>query len=187
MMVSGAIISLIILLVFAISLIDWSKVRIGPQKISFDELCQNKEKYFAWKSFSFENGTIIYFNETQRIKFAIVVPIPIPEELNESTYIAAIVPTRLKVGDKVNIEGAIKKAEHEGKTMYYLDGYKVTKTGTMDTNDPDFQHLLQIIEEKKRQEDFFIWWWIMWWLFWSPTSPLNPLNPDYPYPFFSFF
>ena len=174
MMVSGAIISLIIVSVFAVSSIDWSKVHFGPEKISFSDLCANKEKYFVWKSFSFENGTIIYFNETQRIKFAIVVPIPIPEDLNESAYIAATVPTRLKVGDKINVEGAIKKAEHEGKTMYYLEGYRVTKTGFMDTNDPEFQHLMEIIEEKKRQEDFFLWWLIMWWFFWSPASPISP-------------
>jgi len=179
-MVWGTILALIVLLVFTISSIDWSKVHFGPEKVPFSDLCANKEKYFVWKSFSFENGTVIYYNETKGIKFAVIVPLPIPEDLREDTYIAAKVPTSLKVGDKVNIEGAIKKAEHEGKSIYYLDGYKLIKTGAIDTNDPDFQSLMIAVREKERQEDWFLWWFIFWWFYWNPASPISPFNPNYP-------
>jgi hypothetical protein len=156
-----------------------SKVSFELKKISFSELCANKEKYFGGKKFSFENGVVIYFNEVKGRKFAIFVPIPIPDGLNENTYILATLPTRLKVGYKVNITGRIEKVEHKGKTIYYIEGYQVTKTGIIDVTASDFQNLTKTIEEKEieeREKDFFIW--LIWFFLLDPQSPLiSPFRP----------
>ena len=113
----------ICLIAIILASIDFSKINFGPERVSFEEVCANKEKYYGGLgNFLFENGTVVWMNQTQRVNIAIIVPIPLPKgELEEKDYIAVNVPEALKVGDEVNIEGYLKKAEHEGKTLYYID------------------------------------------------------------------
>lgn len=164
-------------------------------RMSFEELCLDKEGgYHKWQEFDqknwrpkyfwYENGTAVYVNETPKEKVAIIVPVPLPEgELTEEEYIPATVPywVALKTGDRVNIQGWIAKKEYEGKTIYYLEGVKVEKTGCIDIQDPDFQSVVSAFEEKRSADtdfDELIFWY--WYFYVNPANPSNPISPANP-------
>jgi hypothetical protein len=149
--------------------------------ITFAVCTNDKEKYLDKYSF-FENGTIVFTNKTNDVNFVAICPISIPKQPTDDDYIIAKVPIPLEISDNINVRGTVKKAEHDGKTVYYLDASEVAKIGTTDVTDPDFQKLIEIIVSKEKDSSFlWFWYWYFWWSPWGPFSPLNPANPSNPW------
>jgi len=150
---------------------------------SFKNLCQEKEKFFQnFQSREYTDGVVIYLSrESNDYLVATYLPLPAKDDLSDDQFIVVKGPiTDLTVGDIIKVNGVVKKASggDKGKVVvYYLDtgveGW-VVRTSRIDTEDPDFEELVRIVQ-RRVQDDQFRFCWLIWWLL-IPTSPLSPID-----------
>lgn len=157
-----------------------------PEVISFADYDLNKDKYSVeGKYIEVENGVVVWYNESNRIRMAVVVqPATISSSKNTSNltskdYIILKVPEFLKKGERVNVKGVVEKIETEsGDSIYYLQSFRIDKTGELNDTEIDYQNIFNLIKESEEREDADDFSRRINDLIFSPVSPLSPASPS---------
>lgn len=181
---------LLLLVLIATGIIGGCDVQLSEPKrppVSFQELCQNKEKFFKEIRLNkFTKGVVIYLHEESRNYF-VVTYLPFPkstEDLTDDQFIVVEGLTeKLSVGDIIEVKGLIERASGEDEEgnyheVYYVDAQsEPMKIGQVDINDPDFEALVSILQRKVEIDEFIVWW-FLYFFFFSPASPASPIYND---------
>lgn len=150
------------------------------EHVSFRDLMANKAAFYGGfqSSKAFNDGVVIFVSEDE--DFFAVTYSPVPEvssdELEDNMYMMVKGSNEgLAIGDIVTVVGTVNDAEGELEngeevTVYYLDttwSEDIYVTGRVDTTDPDFEKIVEIINNHESQE--WLQWYILWFVIIMPT------------------
>ena len=149
------------------------------EHVSFKDLMADKKSFSqSWGSKAFDDGVVIFISEDE--DFFAVTYLPVPkvssDELKEEMYMMVKSSSEgLAIGDVVTVVGRVDDASGTNEsgeriTVYYLDtssSRDVYTTGHIDTTDPDFEKLVEIINREETRQ--FLTWIIVWYIIIYPT------------------
>jgi len=158
--------SLIVVSMFFMSYMADNELGTWAQpRYPFNVLTWQKENWYGHNVHCwFENGTVVWNNETDQhgLWVAIIMPLPLSpsvlSNLNNKDYVAvAYHGEPLKIGDVIKVRGHIERAEKDGRVVYYVDTDRVVKTNVLNINDPNFREVLEVIQyDREVQADMTV-------------------------------
>lgn len=149
-------------LVFVFSITTCEGLRESTPQISVAEVLKNPVSYLG-KTAIFRDGTVVFKKQKERTSVVVVVSHPSPkiksvDDLHESEVlpikVAAADYKNVNIGSVIAVEGRIERAKKKGKVIYYIGAKNVTITGHEDINDPDFEKLVEVINQKAKDDAF---------------------------------
>ncbi len=154
----------IVSILIAISLLFPIAAFVGcgapPPPRTFKDLIENKVQYAKELGpREYTDGLIIYLTKKDSNEFFVATYPGVSKDGIKDEFV--IVKTSIKglaVGDIVSVKGGVAYATGKTKDgkkviVYYLDGWKPIKTGQVNIDDPNFEELIQIINEEIQRAD----------------------------------
>jgi len=158
----------------------WGCKSTPPPTISFNDVIANPESYL-YKSAFFTDGVIVFHTVKEGVSIAVVTPFPVPKidkQQIEAQVMAIKLPdsTGVSIGNIVKVKGGLRKIKKDEKVIYYIDALSVEITGEIETQDPDFEEIVNAISEEYRNNEDG---WFLFFLLFILLNPANPASPLY--------